>query len=101
MASHARYVRRLYKQIVFHARRFPSIKKESILADIRTGGVKQWGLPLTKEGYCRHSHQTTNSAALLYGVAEFRENASLTDMEKIKQCVATAELSLSQLQKYG
>lgn len=43
----------------------------------------------------------TNSAALLYGVAEFRENASLTDMEKIKQCVATAELSLSQLQKYG
>ena len=65
--QHAQMVRSVYRVIIREARRFPSIKRDAMVEDIRL---------------------------------EFRENALLTDPDKIKTSVDIAIKGVSQLRAY-
>lgn len=92
----------LYRQLLAHAKVFPSIKRDAIVADIRSGtrssrrGGTLRKLSLVSRSWLPRSAPSPPAAC----GAEFREKASETDPAKVAHAIDVAARGLETLRKY-
>lgn len=96
-----REVRKLYKDLLHHAKAFPSIKRASIIVDIKEGeetrGVQSAPGRFPADAVCRHHRRPS---FLAYDCAEFREKAKEQDPKKVAHAIEVGLRGLDTLRKY-